>query len=521
VRRTLIDAPYPGQAKDAFRHHNGFEATLSIMRSISCFSSAKEVSEDSKEELLNLFGAGLGVLSESLKDHRGNRKYFTKRANSGGWTVLKKMIQRMGDTFVVRGGSKVQRHKDRFFGTLYAFALGDETLENLFMSLRKYVNGRDGTGVPSTSVAENENANGDQLQSGRVGNNSTQGKIALSLIQHRLRDLLGSKLYWQNPEVIPALVTVLVEQGRDNGVYENTHDTAILSAWVAFCQLATSSHYNLVAVHSTGILSVVLYTLSEYSIQCSYTPLLWSLAEELIGLGISTLDDAYFLYRKASTSPDFASFVLKALKTSQSPGHIQFDLALQGHASVELPILGHMFPPSSPSVGYTLSVWIRIDEFDPKSHTTVFGAFDASQACFVLVYLEKDTRNLILQTSVTSSKPSIRFKAMTFDEKQWYHVCISHKRPRKTSSSRASLFVNGEFVEQVKSQYPSNPPSLRASTESFASSTLSHSKLHPIQAFFGTPQDLASGFGRGVVSTRWSLASGQLFSDILSDDLIA
>src|SRR2546430_9557139 len=30
---------------------------------------------------------------------------------------------------------------------------------------------------------------------------------------------------------------------------------------------------------------------------------------------------------------------------------------------------------------------------------SLFGAFDASQTCFVLAYLEKDTQNFILQTS--------------------------------------------------------------------------------------------------------------------------
>lgn len=521
VRQTLIDAPYPGQAKDVFRHHNGFQALLSILRSVSCFYTAKEVSSDSTEELLNLFSATLGLLSESLKDHRGNRRYFTKRAASGGWTVLKKIIQGMGDSTILRDGPEKQRHKDRFFGTLYAFALGDETLDNLFISLRKYVDKRDSQDTPGMPAAENKNANGHQHKSERVGIDSTQGQTALQLIQNRLRDLLGSKHYWQNPEVVPALVTVLLEQGRDNGLYEPAHDTTILSVWAAFCHLATSSHYNLVAVQSTGIISVVLSNLSGSSISYSYTPLLWSLAEELIGLGINTLDDAYFLYRKASNSPDFAQFILKALRTSRSPAHIQFDLSLQGYASVELPNLGHTFPPSSPSVGYTLSVWLRIDKFDPNSHTTVFGAFDTSQTCFVLVYLERDTRNLILQTSVTSSKPSVRFKSMNFEERQWYHVCISHKRPRKISSSRASLFVNGEFVEQVKSQYPSKPPTSHPSTESFDPSASSKSKLYPIQAFFGTPQDLASRFGRGAVLTRWSLASAQLFSEILSDDLIA
>jgi len=42
-----------------------------------------------------------------------------------------------------------------------------------------------------------------------------------------------------------------------------------------------------------------------------------------------------------------------------------------------------------------------------------------------------------------------------------------------------------------------------------------------VQAFLGTPQDLASRLGRNVISSRWSLASFHLFQDALSDELVA
>ena len=90
------------------------------------------------------------------------------------------------------------------------------------------------------------------------------------------------------------------------------------------------------------------------------------------------------------------------------------------------------------------------------------------------------------------------------------------------TSSKAALYVNGEFAEQVKCQYPAPPPVSDASTESFASFTSSASKAtNPVQAFLGTPQDLSTRLGRGVVFSRWSLASAHLFEDVLSDDLVA
>ncbi|RAL68369.1 hypothetical protein DID88_007100 [Monilinia fructigena] len=106
-------------------------------------------------------------------------------------------------------------------------------------------------------------------------------------------------------------------------------------------------------------------------------------------------------------------------------------------------------------------------------------------------------------------------------ERRWYHIAIVHRRPRTMTSSKAILYVDGEFAEQVKCQYPAPPPLANASTESFASFTSTSAKAHPVQAFLGTPQDLSTRLGRGVVFSRWSLASAHLIEDVISDDLVA
>lgn len=503
IRQRLIDAPHPNTAKDAFRHHDGFQALLHILGSVLHYTSEKVV-EDNAEDLLNLFRATLRVLSESINDHPGNRRYFTKRVDDGGWTALNRMIALMGGSSCLSDGRQKQRHMDRFLGTLYAFALGDDAVDDLFVSLRKHVDLDRAGSSTGESVAH-----------------SSQGERILSVIQTKLREMLAHKAHWQNPEIVPAIVSILLKQRRHTGLQQDAYETEVLPALALLCHLTISSHHNLACVHSTGILSEILPELLEGSTTSSVTSLLWNLADALVALGLNSLDDAYFLYRRASTSPEIAQFLLKALRSSQSPAYVHFDLSLHGYASVELPDLGHTFPPPSSSAGYTISIWVRFEEFDPNLHTTIFGAFDISQTCFVLIYLEKDTQNLILQTSITSSRPSVRFKSMKFERGQWYHVCIAHRRPGKTSSSRASLFINGDFVELVKSQYPSDPLPSSTAGKNSASIAASPSTSRQVQAFFGTPQDLASQLGRGVVSTRWSLASAQLFSDLLTDDLIA
>jgi hypothetical protein len=137
------------------------------------------------------------------------------------------------------------------------------------------------------------------------------------------------------------------------------------------------------------------------------------------------------------------------------------------------------------------------------------------------MYLEKDTRNFILQTSVFSNKPSVRFKSVTFKEKQWYHIAVVHRRPRTMSASKASLYVNGELMEQTRCNYPQSPPLSNGGTESIVSFNSNLNKTNPVQVFFGTPRELSNKSGHGLVFSRWSLASGHLFDDIISDDLLA
>jgi hypothetical protein len=283
--------------------------------------------------------------------------------------------------------------------------------------------------------------------------------------------------------------------------------------------VAALSTHNLVALHGTAMLSTVLsYLLSPLSEANSSE--LYNVATTLLELGITSLDDAHLLFRNASTSSIIANLLLNALSMSKCPPYVHFDLTLHGFASIELPGVVHEFPPVSASMGYTILLWIYIVRFDSSVHTTLFGAFDSSQKCFVLVYLEKDTHNLILQTSVTSSKPSVRFKSTTFNEDQWYHISIIHRRPRTTSSSRASLFIDGEFVEQVKSNYPASPQPVTSNGGKGEQFPATHNDK-AVQAFLGTPQDLATRIGRGLVTSQWRVASAHLIGEVLSDDLIA
>lgn len=491
IRQTLLETSSANYVKDTFRRVDGFERLISTLQEILGHYEDQCKANKDHPALLDLMQVLFEVLSAALQDHKGNRKYFRYRLNGGGWEAIRRISQEL-----LQPGPAKQRSKsamiERLFGSLLSCALNDETLVGLFGRLNRQID-EDLDGRPNTDCA--------------------------LITRQLLEKEVGTLAFLQNPEALSTMLELCSTLRNASDAADNPGDFISLSVPTIIAYVAGLSAHNLIALHGTGLLSTILGYMTTTSYNASHVSELRSLAIPLLKLGVTNLNDAHLLYRNASSSPLLADLLFLALTLSHSAPYLHFDLSLHGYASIELPNIGRAFPPVSSSAGYTLSMWLYVVRFDPNSHTTLFGAFDSSQTCFVLVYFEKDTRNLIFQTSVTSSRPSVRFKSTIFQENRWYHTSIVHRRSKPTSSSRASLFVNGEFVEQVKSHYPMLPPN-SASTETIGSLSLDRTN-NPVQAFLGTPQDLASRLGRGVIFTQWRLASAHLFGDALSDDLIA
>ena len=516
VRQALLENP--SHERDSFRRANGFQSVIAVLGVVATSYKHHHVTEQEQlSATLNLLEAVFSILAAALQDHKGNQRYFRLRIDGGGWPTLKKLLFPL---LLTESDEDMNMIADRVFGCLLACALDDESMTRFFSSLRRQSTSIDGaghplpdTGLANTQVASQaEQSDGDQVtEQDALARNLLKREISQLTIVHNPDAILIMFELWKDLEDRP-------KQGESS-----LHAGAVsLGVLYTIIHLAALNTENLTALHGTGLLSIVLSSLTTLpSTERPPAPQLRLLATDLLSLGIGSLSDAHFLYRHACSSLLIADLLLLSLKASRSPSFVHFNLSMNGYASIELPGIGKTFPPGSASAGYSLSLWFQIVHFDPASHTTIFGAFDASQTCFVLVYLEKDTHNLILQTSVTSSRPSVRFKSTAFKERRWYHVVIAHRRPNKgTSSSRASLFVNGEFVEQVKSQYPESPMSTNTGGETTGSPS-SNRNNQAIQAFLGTPQDLASRLGRGLILTQWRLASANLFADVLSDDLIA
>ncbi|EWC48126.1 hypothetical protein DRE_02705 [Drechslerella stenobrocha 248] len=451
LRSSLKQLP-DGSWQEVFRLLGGFDSLLQALTNVAGFYSLEEP-EDVRLCLIDYLKCVLNLLSESLVGHAGNKRFFSKKV---GFDALERGLAATGLPVSA---------PDYLFGLLFAFGMNDETFTTFIVRCRRELPEAPADLIPHVR---------EKTKSAFSGND---------LLRHNA--------------ILPVVVSFYKALELDR-----VTSTAVLQAILS---LSLSNHYNLNEVHRSEILSTfILPSLwpsktEDDELQSMFSEIAYSLIE----LGVNYPDDAKLIFRHAIDDPTAAKFLLHGLKKSRTPPLIQFDLSLHGYASVELAALGRSFPPSNN--GYTLSLWVYIDNFDDSVHTTLFGIFDGSQKCFVLAYLEQDTHKLILQTSVSSSKGSIRFRNYVFEEKTWYHIVVAHRRGKATSAAKALLYVNGDFIEQSKCSYPSNPPSPQ----------------NTVQAFLGTPADLSPRIGHGVLSSKWSIANAYLFEDIISDDLIA
>ncbi|KAJ5280382.1 hypothetical protein N7478_005754 [Penicillium angulare] len=467
LRHTFIDDAHRRTAKDAFRNLQGFQTLLALADQLADLYDVDALAQNERKDIIAVFKDTLGVIAEALKDHFGNRRYFARRVTGGGTAALEQTL-----TVFSRKIQQTENDAQQVYGAVLAAALCQETIASIFTTLNA------------------------KLQQGSNCGSSIEVRSVVD-------QCLGSAETVEVAELLGPFLRVWVAHSASL-----KNDALRLGIPASLRQLASQSSRNVVALHSTGMLTSILPRLFGDSCTDTEMELYRNLAGLLSVQGMTTLDDAVALYRRAHEKPQALKFLVSALKASKEPPSIQFDMSLHGYSSVEFATLGRSFPPSA-SAGYTLAAWVRFDEFDVNTHTTLFGAFDATQTCFLLAYLERDTRHFILQTSIRGPRPSVRFKSVKFEPGRWYHIAMIHRRPKPTSSSRASLFVDGEFVEQLKIDYPTAPAPTHLN------------KMPRIQAFFGTPQDLAMRLGKGVSTSRWSLANGILLDEAFSDDMIA
>lgn len=472
LRFKLKEDDAPTSPQDVFRKAQGFQVVTRTIHNLVELWDRSPIPSETKD-MIQTLAQFLYVLEAALVHHAGNHRYFRTRVEGGGWNAMYQSLSKLL--------ARVLKDKvdilvlEQFYGVLFATAAGDEALSSIYTNTGK------ACPPPGRSW---------DLRSA-------------ALIETHVEKYLNNVADIAVPDMLLIIIKTWIECIQMTGKSIQTLNLALPTTLKA---LLSISRQNIVEAHTAGLLSAVVPLLFEGPQTLVEKSLYRELALLLFQQGVTNLDDAHFFFSKAATSLAAASFLLEAIRVSRQPASIQFDLSRYGSSSIELPTLRKAFPPTH-SDGYTLMLWARFDNFDTGAHTTLFGACDKTQTCFVLAYLEKDTRNLILQTAIKGSRPSVRFKSIEFEIDRWYHICIVHKKPRTTSSSKASLFVDGLFVEQVKANFPMTAPTDRSGTPK-------------IQAFLGTPQDLAPNT-EGTCVSLWSLASAVLFDTTLNEDLLA
>jgi hypothetical protein len=486
LREEVISTP---TAKDTFRRAAGFEKLIGLLSAHSLVTiqqsdGAIDSAASEVENNLLFLTTLIQVLHSTLDSHQGNRKYFGLRLQ--GWDALRECLQSAQDA-LTREDTQANSFSSisSLYNSLLSLAFLDES-----RSIETFLR-------PPTRAVQDPAS----VESAAEHNLPANAKLEI-------------------PEVLSILFSLalqLPEPSSGPDAAEKTpHALSVLKITQNIAEASTS---DAVALWRTEILSDALPLALDEKTTADIKDVLCKIVASLGHYGLPNLGDARTLFRQASKSDAARDMLATLLSESKQPGFFQFDLRDRGFASVEFPSLPRVFPSET---GYSLAAWIRIDEYDPECHTTLFGAYDHVQKCFVLIYLEKDSHQLILQTSVRQAAiPSIRFKSARFASHRWYHVALVHRRNAShPDQSMASLFINGDFVEQRKCTYP-DTPGVQPERAGPPQAGAPHRRLNPVQAFFGTPSGIAASSVSGAVKSVWSLAGAHVYQVPLTDEIIA
>lgn len=534
ISDCLREEPSPSSLQDAFRLSRGFPLLLNCLKAASGSYDPTKITRDGREALLAVVSEALLVLASAFRNHEGNQRYFRHGVDGCGWGVLEQRLAEIG----LGGPDTDSWSQDRFFSVLLAFATDQPHFESLIEDVKAWL-GRD-------KGNDSEKANEPSFAASRVvvsssesPNSSSSSASSSSPVARRMKpnseskqapllneldqiihasldesDAVAALIY---PDIILAIFTFWRALPRMPG---SPSQTTALIVIAVFRSISTCGLRDISALRSTGLLSRLLPLVFDQD-----TPLLAperelaeQLCEGMMIFGVGSLEDAKYL--ACSNSPAVGEFMLRAMKDCYWPPFVEFDLRKEGYSSIESSIITQFQDfPSSSSQGYTFTAWAYFANFDVKNHTTIFGAFDSTHTCYILAYLEQDSQNFILQTSAKAKNAdaAVRFKLMKFEPHRWYHIALVHRKSRAFISSKASLYVNGEFVQEKVIAFPTSPP-ITAANPGAVPPRL---RPNPVQAFLGTPQALSSQLGPNLVSTIWDLASFHLINDVLSDDIIS
>ena len=473
-------------ALESFGDSGGFESLLRALE----YASTTSLNDDTSERENDVTEGQDEITVESTDESTDESSQLRKELLQLTFAALSQILATSpsAKTFVCRQkgyqtllttilASDILSHlsqRDYLFGTLFSSAINDFSHVHIFSSMRWHLSPQ---------------------------HNLTPAEI-IDRIAFKVQAAFEAAEHLPNPEFIGVIVELLGEVREDEHL-----GLAVCDALGVIVDVKRENQLAFWRSEALGLMikRVVLQssTWAAESLSPEQTDVLEDLIFSLSPLGLplqltTSVVSAAVQRTGSSTEPSLLPVLQQFATQSRLPPHFHFNMHPNGYSALTFSNMTSPFPPLS-TAGYTISMWLRIEKFDPEMHLTLFGCFDASQKCFCMAYIEQDTHKIVLQTSLRSS---VRFKLFEFANGRWYHVVIAHKRPRTTSSARAILYVDGALVDQVKCSYPAS-----ASTAKM-----------PIQAFFGTPPTFANSAAKPVL--QWSLSQAHVWADLLPEDLI-
>ncbi|KAL9082432.1 MAG: hypothetical protein Q9159_006421 [Coniocarpon cinnabarinum] len=476
----LIDSSHRyGRVKDDFRRADGLGILLDLTERLPLLWAES----DARHACFEILKLVFAILTEALIEHRSNLIQFAQFRGSDGWVVLQ--------SHLLSFHRKIQEiHVDDF-------AWQWKLLDLIF------------------ALALRENGDSHILDRRR--------EVNLEILTPRTESKVRSRGYiiW-----VPEAITFIMQlwnaitghrQHDSKGTESSDLSLSILSQLI---RLAEHCHLNSINLTEAIAGQIFFDKMRAERLDGREQALLKRLRNQCFMAGLTSSNLVLSICKNSLLKRDFSELLQIAAQESQQPPHIVFDLSLHGYASLDLGAIRSVFPPQESAGGYTVLMWLRIDEYDENCHTILFGALDNSQERLILMYLERDTRRIVLQTSAKSDRPSIRFKSPGLSAGRWHHIAIVHQRRSPGNTGKAFLFIDGALLENVKCPYPCH--SSNSPPEPNRKITLGTPPTNTplIHLFIGTPQHLAPRLGSDASHSRWSAASFQLVSRPLPEELV-
>jgi hypothetical protein len=190
------------------------------------------------------------------------------------------------------------------------------------------------------------------------------------------------------------------------------------------------------------------------------------------------------------------------VRQSRYPSFLHFDLTLHGYSALSLQTLGRPFPP--PTLGYTFLTWLSIEEppSDLDERLVIFGCGDTTGKCHLELSITPDL-HIALATSL--GRPPVVFSTFAFELGRFYHIALVHQRPKYSSFSPVSLYIDGALIEVGKAPYPAAPP-----------------KDWEVQGWLGTPKDRVphGRVGKGKSRLKWDLGPTWLVHADVPEEMV-